>query len=352
MATWGCALAVVLLIGANLCGGARAQVAVAVTLKETMFQKLLANEVEAINAAVEQVVIQGQSFNVGSGVHVNFNSFSLQSFSIGSFIVQPLSQQQLRVAIENVNFHISTGCGASWEPKVCLPFVGCFCFPFCASCGGTCEADGQSLSLTLTVTLGLVGDVLQATDTSVASGFADLHFSYNPSGFFCQLASDVIGIFTNINSDISNAIDDAFQRVSSVGGAVQRSLNDYLGTMHGMCGVNTYQGSALTLFMSSGRNGCSITYAPDLSLFDITVNDYSVVLQIGYPPANNSALFGCLTEAQCCHMPGTGQPGCAFVGGSYLLLTGCQFCMAIDKGVWYLGGTSNVNFVKSQVRLH
>ena len=323
---------------------ANGQLAVAVTLKETLFEKILAYETTVINKLIESVVIPGDNIALMLGIHVWFDSFSLSSVNIGGFTVMPLSDQSLQVSINDLSLNVNLGCGAGWFPEICLPLIGCFCFPFCVSCGGQCQAQATQLTLSLTVTIELVGDVFQTANPQVTSMFQQLDFAYNPSGFFCQIADDIISIFVNINGLISSSIQGAFEDVNSVGGAISGTLNSYLSQLHGMCGIKTYNQNYLTLYMSTAQGGCSITSAPDMSLFDIAARDFSVVLQIGQYLNQNGTLFGCVGNAQCCQLP-PGQPTCLTVTGAYAVLTDCNFCAAIQWGVWYLGGSSDISFV-------
>lgn len=336
-------LAVVMLL-AHLPSQAHGQVSVAVTLKETLFEKILTYETEVINKIIQSVVIPGDNIDVGLGVHVWFDSFTLSSVNIGGFGVVPLSDQALQVSINDLSLSVNAGCGAGWFPQICLPLIGCFCFPFCVSCGGSCQAQASQLTLSLTVTIVLQGDTFQVMNPKVTSMFQQLNFAYNPEGFFCRIADDIMSIFFNLNSAVSGAIQGAFENVNSVGGAIQSTLNSYLGQLHGMCAIKTYNQNYLTLYMASSEQGCSITYAPDMSLFDIAARDFSVVLQVGQYLNQNGTLFGCVGNAQCCQLP-PAEPSCLTVTGAYAVLTNCNFCAAIQWGVWYLGGSSDISFV-------
>ena len=321
-----------------------AQVSVAVTLRESLFRKILEYETTVINALIQQTVIPGDNFDVGLGVHVFFNSFSLENVNIGGFSVVPLNDQTLQISVNDLAFDVNAGCGAAWEPHICLPWIGCFCFPFCTSCGGTCSAQAQQLSLSLSMTLVLQGDTFQVMNPKVTSMFKALQFDYHAGGFFCRLVTDIISIFVDINSVLTSAVQLAFESLDSVGGAIQNTLNSYLGQMHGMCGIKTYQNNYLTLYMASEQQGCSIQWAPDISLFNISARDFSVVLQIGEYLNQNGTLFGCVKNSQCCQLP-PAEPSCLKVTGAFALLTNCDFCAALQLGVWYLGGSSDISFV-------
>lgn len=335
---------VLLLAVALLVGTVAGQASVAVTLKESLFRKILEFETANINAIIENFVVPGMNIDVGLGVHVYWSPFSLRDVSIGSFSVVPLSDQSLQVSVNDLNFNIDAGCGAGWFPQICLPCIGCFCFPFCTSCGGSCTAVGSQLSLTLTLQIALVGDTFQVMNPTVTDMFQELSFTYSPDGFFCRLADDIMSIFFNLNSFVSHAVQTIFESADLVGGAIQNPLNNYLGQMHHMCGIKTYQNDYLTLYMSTDAQGCSIAWAPELSLFDIAARDYSVVLQLGQYLNQNGTLFGCINNPQCCQLP-PAEPSCLSVTGAYAVLTDCNFCVGLQIGVWYLGGSSDISFL-------
>jgi hypothetical protein len=303
-----------------------APVAVAVT--NSVLNKLLAYNMQAIGTTLSAISIPGYQmyFGEGDGIAVGYSSFALSGLTIGAWSVVPLSNQQLQVSMGGIAFSVSAPSSITCD--LCLP------------CGGAIQAQPSGLSITIVVNIGLDGDVFQVSGAQVSSMFQQsLGLSYNADGV-CLLAGLMDFTLPTLHSAVIAAVQTAFVSPNSVGGAIQNTVNAYLGQMHGMCGIQA-TGNGLTLYRSTPAQGCASGWAPSIGIFaGLTVLEYSVVLDVGPTLNRNGSYFGCIANPQCC----TGAQ-CLGVTGAYVALTQCSYCPAFVGGAWFLGTSSAVAFV-------